>query len=212
MTGSSSPPRIVRLAGALLVLESVFWLLAGLLCFAWGVGLWNATLAAHPHDIGVIGLFVALPISVVAIVAGVAMVAISNLGLWSGVGAWRRSDGPSIAGVVLAALGAMLGLLAAFGALPAPVSGTARLICGLILVAVNLVIIGALVVGQRARDASLGPFAPDPQASPSVVWVPSLGYVSLPPGSSPPPPGWPAPPQPPPSAPAGPPPQAPAGP
>jgi hypothetical protein len=211
ITGSSSPPQIVRLAGVLLVLESVLWLLAGLVSVAWGVGLWNALMGAHASGIGAIALFVALPIPVIAIVVGIAVVAVAMLGLWSGFGAWRRADGPCITGVVLAALGAMSGLLGVCGVLPTLASGTVRLIGGLLVLAVNLVIIGALAVDQRARDASLGPFAPDPVAWPSVVWVPSYGYMTLPTGS-PPPPNSPAPPQPPPLGPAGLPPQAPAGP
>ncbi|MGA8015890.1 MAG: hypothetical protein WCB85_08245 [Candidatus Dormiibacterota bacterium] len=207
-------PGSVTLGRVLLIIESVLWLLLGLLA-GLGGALWFAGVRAlNLQQYGTAGNGVRLAadaIGGVLIGFGVVVAVLAILGIWSGAAMGRLTGGPRVTGIVLACLGIVIGLFGAIGGSQTFTDTTSgstirgNPIFGLVLIVLNLIIVWALGFAGSARAAfrrlpppgyaAAGPYIPPgypawPQAQPG--WPTT--QQGAPPPPPPAPPGYPPPP------------------
>ena len=211
-------PGTVTLGRVLLVVESALWLLFGVLMFVGAIAILSAVsggggsvfpwAGAPPSSLQggftTIGVFV--------LVLGVAVVGMAGAGIWSAIAMGRLGGGARVTGIVLASLGAAVGILNTIGGftlgyLPgsggAGTIGYSTAVPGLVLLAVNVLIISALALNRSAQEAFRRPPPGVYAMAPPVAYAPPYGYPPPPqPYAYPPqqlqypgqPPGYPAPP------------------
>lgn len=155
-------PGSVTLGRVLLIIESVLWLLLGLLA---GVGgaLWFAGVRAlNLQQYGTAGNGVRLAadaIGGVLIGFGVVVAVLAILGIWSGAAMGRLTGGPRVTGIVLACLGIVIGIFGAIGGSQTVTNtSTGSTLRGnpifeLVLIVLNLIIVWAIGFAGSARAA-----------------------------------------------------------
>ena len=203
-------PGSVTLGRVLLILESVLWLLAGLAVGGFGVLVFTAVANINNRlaQIGYTGTpFTTAEAGAVGgtlVVVGVVILIIAIIGIWSGAAMGRLTGGPRVIAIVLSCLGLVIGILSVIGGLRRGVTvttGTTTIrdtpIPGIVILAVNLVIIWCLGFARSARAAfrSLptaaypmtapagygpAPYGPGTYGSPLIAPV---GQVAVPGGS-----------------------------
>ncbi|MGI8848248.1 MAG: hypothetical protein ACR2GX_08325 [Candidatus Dormibacteria bacterium] len=179
-------PTWVTVGRVLIIVEGALWaLLAVLLALAGAfVGsLGNSFPGAGNFASGVTSVFI-----IVALV----ILALAVLGIWSGVAIGKLTAGPRITGIVLCSLGLILGVLSLFGNghvtsetdvngyTTTSSSGGSSLVFGIILIALNALIIYSWAIDAAARAAFRG------RASGANMAGTPMMYGAPPPGTLPP--------------------------
>ncbi len=204
-------PGSVTLGRILLIIESVLWLLAGLLVGGFGVLVFTsvANINNRLAQIGYTGTpFTTQEAGAVGgtlVVVGVVILIIAIIGIWSGAAMGRLSGGPRATAIVLACLGVVIGVFSVIAGLRRGTSlttGTTTLrdtpIPGIVILVVNLLIIWGVGFTRSARAAfrslptaaypmtapagyAPGAYSPGAYGSPVAA---AFGQVAVPGGSS----------------------------
>ncbi|HYA01312.1 MAG TPA: DUF3824 domain-containing protein [Candidatus Binatia bacterium] len=147
-------PGSVTLGRVLLILESALWLLLGVLaCIGGAVVLAGASNINLNQIPGLANANLTLSaLGGIMLGAGIVLLLLSILGIWSGAAMGRLTGGPRVTGIVLASLGVLVGISDTAGAL-AQNRPTSTLITGIVILVVNVLIIWAIGFSGSARRA-----------------------------------------------------------
>jgi hypothetical protein len=148
-------PGSVTLGRVLLIVEGVLWLLLGALVILGGVALLALPNGQFANQIlsNINNANVTLTtIGVTLLVFGAILAVLAIVGIWSGAALGRLTSGPRVAGIVLAALGVIIGLLDAVDA-GSRVHTARSAIYGIVLIVLNLLILYAIAIAPSARAA-----------------------------------------------------------
>jgi hypothetical protein len=176
-------PTWVTVARVLIIIESILWLLLGVLFIAVGVFVGGATSNLPAGLSGYAGSVVG-----VLIVFAVVIMALAALGIWSGIALGKLTGGPRISAIILCALGVIVGLLSLAGGGThttsdgTTVTGSSPLL-GVIIIVVNALIIYGLAFDGHSRAAFRSATPGGYMAAPPMMYNAPPPSGSLPPGS-----------------------------
>jgi len=174
-------PGSVTLGRVLLIVEAVLWLLGAIAIALAGVAVLavpNGSVASqvlsNVHNSNV----TLTTIGVSLVVAGVVMAVIAVVGISAGASLRRLTTGPRVTGIVLATVGLLIGLVDLVGA-GRRVHDARSAIAGVILIALNLVILYAIGFAPTAR-AAFRAMAASRQYGPPAGFAASSGAYAAP--------------------------------
>jgi hypothetical protein len=162
------PPRAVTLGRALLGLESVLWLIFGVLLVLAGTAS-IAGVTSTNANLQILGITPGWQASTILLSSGVVVFIAAMFGVWSATAMGRLTSGPRVTGILLCALGIGLGLADLLAAASGPhvlpnghivtVTAASAVAAGVLLV-LNLLIVGTLGLAGSARAAFRFPRQP----------------------------------------------------